>query len=167
MPANHRQLHTTPILQHLESIDLSPFRNTVTQLKILTSYFLLVYAHQYFFFILRFTALYSPAKNRVIVTHRYCTCELVQINVISVSENCTICEIFRISAHCLTCLQGLCSECDRLYHSYPERANHHRTAVTSSSPCSSSQNRNSYRSGTIVLIAALVLTACQSMSSGK
>uniref|UniRef100_A0A671VKC9 Potassium voltage-gated channel subfamily B member 2-like n=1 Tax=Sparus aurata TaxID=8175 RepID=A0A671VKC9_SPAAU len=51
----------------------------------------------------------------------------------STGENCTICEIFRISAHCLTCLQGLCSECDRLYHSYPERANHRRTAVTSPS----------------------------------
>ncbi|XP_072219676.1 E3 ubiquitin-protein ligase RNF31 isoform X2 [Leuresthes tenuis] len=48
-------------------------------------------------------------------------------------ENCSICGIFRISAHCLTCLQGLCLECDRLYHSYPERASHHRTAVTSSS----------------------------------
>ncbi|KAF3858947.1 hypothetical protein F7725_012148 [Dissostichus mawsoni] len=43
-------------------------------------------------------------------------------------ENCTICGIFRISAHCVTCLLGLCSECDRLYHSYPERANHRRTA---------------------------------------
>lgn len=86
--------------------------------------------------------------------------ELVQILVeydlthgidICVSENCTICEIFRISAHCLTCLQGLCSECDRLYHSYPERANHRRTAVTSaSSSSSSSQNRSSHRSGSIV-----------------
>ncbi|XP_077581291.1 E3 ubiquitin-protein ligase RNF31 isoform X2 [Stigmatopora nigra] len=47
-------------------------------------------------------------------------------------ENCTICGIFRITVHCLTCLQGLCSECDRLYHSYPERAKHRRTAVTSS-----------------------------------
>ncbi|KAG8014380.1 E3 ubiquitin-protein ligase RNF31 [Nibea albiflora] len=66
-------------------------------------------------------------------------------------ENCTICEIFRISAHCLTCLQGLCSECDRLYHSYPERANHHRTAVrlsSSSSSSSSSQNRSSHSSST-------------------
>uniref|UniRef100_A0A3Q0T4X8 Uncharacterized protein n=1 Tax=Amphilophus citrinellus TaxID=61819 RepID=A0A3Q0T4X8_AMPCI len=53
--------------------------------------------------------------------------------LLSVSENCAICGIFRISAHCLTCLQGLCSDCDRLYHSYPERANHHRTADTSSS----------------------------------
>ncbi|XP_031730766.1 E3 ubiquitin-protein ligase RNF31-like isoform X4 [Anarrhichthys ocellatus] len=61
-------------------------------------------------------------------------------------ENCTICGIFRISAHCLTCLQGLCSECDRLYHSYPERANHRRTAVLSSS--TSSQNRKSQSSST-------------------
>uniref|UniRef100_A0A3P8U355 Uncharacterized protein n=1 Tax=Amphiprion percula TaxID=161767 RepID=A0A3P8U355_AMPPE len=66
--------------------------------------------------------------------------------VVFASENCTICGIFRISAHCLTCLQGLCSECDRLYHSYPERANHRRTAVTASS-----KNRNSHRSGPVVL----------------
>ncbi|XP_069367686.1 E3 ubiquitin-protein ligase RNF31 isoform X4 [Paralichthys olivaceus] len=58
-------------------------------------------------------------------------------------ENCTICGIFRISAHCLTCLQGLCSECDRLYHSYPERAHHRRTAVTSSS-----KNRSNHSSST-------------------
>ncbi|XP_041659871.1 E3 ubiquitin-protein ligase RNF31 [Cheilinus undulatus] len=66
-------------------------------------------------------------------------------------ENCSICEIFRISAHCLTCLQGLCSECDRLYHSYPERANHRRVAVTSSSSSSSSsssQNRGTHSSST-------------------
>uniref|UniRef100_A0AAQ6IF97 RBR-type E3 ubiquitin transferase n=1 Tax=Anabas testudineus TaxID=64144 RepID=A0AAQ6IF97_ANATE len=54
-------------------------------------------------------------------------------------ENCTVCGIFRISAHCLTCLQGLCSECDRLYHSNPDRANHCRTAVSSSS-----KNRSSH-----------------------
>ncbi|KAJ4936683.1 hypothetical protein JOQ06_001270, partial [Pogonophryne albipinna] len=63
-------------------------------------------------------------------------------------ENCTICGIFRISAHCVTCLLGLCSECDRLYHSYPERANHRRTAVFSSLSSSSSQNKNSHRSST-------------------
>uniref|UniRef100_A0A8C2WDA1 RBR-type E3 ubiquitin transferase n=1 Tax=Cyclopterus lumpus TaxID=8103 RepID=A0A8C2WDA1_CYCLU len=64
-------------------------------------------------------------------------------------KNCTICGIFRISAHCLTCLQGLCSECDRLYHSYPERANHQRTAVSSSSSSStSSQNKRSQSSST-------------------
>ncbi|KAM7401442.1 hypothetical protein PAMA_005581 [Pampus argenteus] len=61
-------------------------------------------------------------------------------------ENCTICGIFRISVHCLTCLQGLCSECDRLYHFYPERASHHRTVVTSSS--SSSKNKSSDSSST-------------------
>ncbi|XP_034094516.1 E3 ubiquitin-protein ligase RNF31-like isoform X3 [Gymnodraco acuticeps] len=63
-------------------------------------------------------------------------------------ENCTICGIFRISAHCVTCLLGLCSECDRLYHSYPERANHRRTAVSSSLSSSSSQNKNSHSSST-------------------
>ncbi|XP_035026114.1 E3 ubiquitin-protein ligase RNF31 isoform X2 [Hippoglossus stenolepis] len=64
-------------------------------------------------------------------------------------ENCTICGIFRISAHCLTCLQGLCSECDRLYHSYTERAHHRRTAVTSSSSSSSSfKNRSNHSSST-------------------
>lgn len=57
--------------------------------------------------------------------------------VVCVSENCSICGIFRISVHCLTCLQGLCSECDRLYHSCPERSNHRRTAVKSSSSCKS------------------------------
>ncbi|XP_075871631.1 E3 ubiquitin-protein ligase RNF31 [Nelusetta ayraudi] len=46
-------------------------------------------------------------------------------------ENCNICEIFRISAHCLTCQQGLCAECDRLYHCNPGRAAHCRTAVAS------------------------------------
>ncbi|XP_049455334.1 E3 ubiquitin-protein ligase RNF31 isoform X1 [Epinephelus fuscoguttatus] len=81
---------------------------------------------------------------------------LRSIQVFSISsnkhpENCAICGIFRISAHCLTCLQGLCSECDKLYHSYPERANHRRTAVSSSSSSyssSSSQNRNSHSSST-------------------
>ncbi|XP_033961076.1 E3 ubiquitin-protein ligase RNF31 isoform X3 [Pseudochaenichthys georgianus] len=63
-------------------------------------------------------------------------------------DNCTICGIFRISAHCVTCLLGLCSECDRLYHSYPERANHRRTAVSSSLSSSSSQNKNSHSSST-------------------
>uniref|UniRef100_A0A4W6DUP9 Ring finger protein 31 n=1 Tax=Lates calcarifer TaxID=8187 RepID=A0A4W6DUP9_LATCA len=78
--------------------------------------------------------------------------------VTSVSENCTVCGIFRISAHCLTCLQGLCSECDRLYHSYPERTNHRRTAVTlsssstSSSSSSSSKNRSSHRLGHYIFL---------------
>uniref|UniRef100_A0A3P9LRS3 Uncharacterized protein n=1 Tax=Oryzias latipes TaxID=8090 RepID=A0A3P9LRS3_ORYLA len=46
-------------------------------------------------------------------------------------KNCSICGIFRISAHCLTCLQGLCSECDRVHHSSPERASHRRTVISS------------------------------------
>ncbi|XP_061551005.1 E3 ubiquitin-protein ligase RNF31 isoform X1 [Phycodurus eques] len=61
-------------------------------------------------------------------------------------ENCTICGIFRITVHCLSCLQGMCLECDRLYHSYPERAKHRRTAVTSSTsstPTSKSGNSKS------------------------
>ncbi|XP_037537921.1 E3 ubiquitin-protein ligase RNF31-like [Nematolebias whitei] len=58
-------------------------------------------------------------------------------------ENCTICGIFCVSAYCPTCLQALCSECDRLYHSHPERASHRRTAVTSSSSSSSSSKSRS------------------------
>uniref|UniRef100_A0A3B4AG94 RanBP2-type domain-containing protein n=1 Tax=Periophthalmus magnuspinnatus TaxID=409849 RepID=A0A3B4AG94_9GOBI len=49
-------------------------------------------------------------------------------------KNCSICGIFRISVHCVTCLQGLCSECDKLYHSGAERAGHQRTKVTSTLP---------------------------------
>uniref|UniRef100_A0A8C7H9P3 E3 ubiquitin-protein ligase RNF31 n=1 Tax=Oncorhynchus kisutch TaxID=8019 RepID=A0A8C7H9P3_ONCKI len=41
-----------------------------------------------------------------------------------------------LAAHCNSCVQWLCTECDRLYHSSAERANHHRTVVTSSKiPC--------------------------------
>ncbi|XP_028329514.1 E3 ubiquitin-protein ligase RNF31 isoform X1 [Gouania willdenowi] len=47
------------------------------------------------------------------------------------SDNCSICGIFRISADCMNCQLGFCSECDRLYHSYPERSNHRRTASAS------------------------------------
>lgn len=61
----------------------------------------------------------------------------------SLSDNCSICEIFRISAHCLTCLQGFCSECDRLYHSYPDRANHRRTTVTSKASAASQRKSSS------------------------
>uniref|UniRef100_A0A3P8WZY2 RanBP2-type domain-containing protein n=1 Tax=Cynoglossus semilaevis TaxID=244447 RepID=A0A3P8WZY2_CYNSE len=71
--------------------------------------------------------------------------------------NCSVCGIFRMSAHCLTCLQGFCSECDRLYHSSPERANHHRTAFTSSSSSSSSsssRNRSCNRSGQTYLVSS-------------
>ncbi|XP_015813053.1 E3 ubiquitin-protein ligase RNF31 isoform X1 [Nothobranchius furzeri] len=64
------------------------------------------------------------------------------------SENCSVCGIFRISVHCLTCLQGLCSECDRLHHSCPERANHHRTAVSPAAAAASSKSRNRHSSST-------------------
>uniref|UniRef100_A0A8C7HUT8 E3 ubiquitin-protein ligase RNF31-like n=1 Tax=Oncorhynchus kisutch TaxID=8019 RepID=A0A8C7HUT8_ONCKI len=50
----------------------------------------------------------------------------------SPAANCTICAIFPVAAHCNSCVQWLCTECDRLYHSSAERANHHRTVVTSS-----------------------------------
>ncbi|XP_056913509.1 E3 ubiquitin-protein ligase RNF31 isoform X2 [Takifugu flavidus] len=73
-------------------------------------------------------------------------------------DNCSICEIFRISAHCLTCLQGFCSECDRLYHSYPDRANHRRTTVTSKS---SSQRKNSNNSSTWCCLHCLKVNSLQ------
>uniref|UniRef100_A0A3Q2XVI1 Ring finger protein 31 n=1 Tax=Hippocampus comes TaxID=109280 RepID=A0A3Q2XVI1_HIPCM len=46
-------------------------------------------------------------------------------------HNCAVCGIFRMAVHCRTCLQGMCCECDRVYHSFPERAKHRRTAVPS------------------------------------
>ncbi len=48
------------------------------------------------------------------------------------AENCTICGIFPVSAHCPTCTQRLCPECDRLYHSHSGRSTHIRIPVTSS-----------------------------------
>uniref|UniRef100_A0A672MP97 E3 ubiquitin-protein ligase RNF31-like n=1 Tax=Sinocyclocheilus grahami TaxID=75366 RepID=A0A672MP97_SINGR len=48
------------------------------------------------------------------------------------AENCTICGIFPVSAHCPTCTQRLCIECDRLYHSHSGRSTHIRIPVTSS-----------------------------------
>ncbi|XP_076018488.1 E3 ubiquitin-protein ligase RNF31 [Genypterus blacodes] len=60
------------------------------------------------------------------------------------SESCTICGIFSVSTHCITCRQRLCPECDRLYHSYPERANHHRTTVASSSKSRNSHSSSSW-----------------------
>lgn len=50
------------------------------------------------------------------------------------NDNCTICGIFPIAAHCPDCVQHLCVECDRLYHSHPARANHKRTPLASSKP---------------------------------
>uniref|UniRef100_A0AAQ6IRZ1 RBR-type E3 ubiquitin transferase n=1 Tax=Anabas testudineus TaxID=64144 RepID=A0AAQ6IRZ1_ANATE len=86
----------------------------------------------------RVTSAFVLADQSLSVSHSSHV-SLVRCLVISISENCTVCGIFRISAHCLTCLQGLCSECDRLYHSNPDRANHCRTAVSSSS-----KNRSSH-----------------------
>uniref|UniRef100_A0A8C9T1I1 Ring finger protein 31 n=1 Tax=Scleropages formosus TaxID=113540 RepID=A0A8C9T1I1_SCLFO len=45
-------------------------------------------------------------------------------------NNCTICGIFPVFAHCPTCVQRLCGECDKLYHSHPERRGHDRITVT-------------------------------------
>uniref|UniRef100_A0A673MGN5 E3 ubiquitin-protein ligase RNF31-like n=1 Tax=Sinocyclocheilus rhinocerous TaxID=307959 RepID=A0A673MGN5_9TELE len=53
------------------------------------------------------------------------------------AENCTICGIFPVSAHCPTCTQRLCTECDRLYHSHSGRSTHIRIPVTSSKICMS------------------------------
>ncbi|KAM6919151.1 E3 ubiquitin-protein ligase RNF31 [Xenentodon cancila] len=75
-------------------------------------------------------------------------------------ENCSICGIFRISAHCLTCLQGFCSECDRLYHSYPERTNHCRTVVTL---LSYSKNRSSHRRSTWCCLHCTYVNCVQSV----
>ncbi|XP_053740188.1 E3 ubiquitin-protein ligase RNF31 isoform X2 [Synchiropus splendidus] len=58
-------------------------------------------------------------------------------------ENCMICGISRTSVHCLTCLQSLCSECDKVYHTYPELANHSRSAIVWSSSSSSSSSKTS------------------------
>ncbi|KAI5093130.1 E3 ubiquitin-protein ligase RNF31 [Silurus meridionalis] len=44
-------------------------------------------------------------------------------------ENCSICGILPVAAHCATCCQRLCSECDRLFHSHPARATHKRIPV--------------------------------------
>uniref|UniRef100_A0AAY4A234 RBR-type E3 ubiquitin transferase n=1 Tax=Denticeps clupeoides TaxID=299321 RepID=A0AAY4A234_9TELE len=52
-------------------------------------------------------------------------------------NNCTICGIFPVSAQCPVCVQRLCSECDRLYHSHPARANHSRISVASTIPAKS------------------------------
>uniref|UniRef100_A0A672ZZF4 RanBP2-type domain-containing protein n=1 Tax=Sphaeramia orbicularis TaxID=375764 RepID=A0A672ZZF4_9TELE len=80
---------------------------------------------------------------------KVCACLIIPTNnddgTFYVAENCSICGIFRISTHCVTCLQGLCSECDKLYHSYPERSRHHRTAVASS-VSSASKNIKNHRS---------------------
>uniref|UniRef100_A0A674DVF0 E3 ubiquitin-protein ligase RNF31-like n=1 Tax=Salmo trutta TaxID=8032 RepID=A0A674DVF0_SALTR len=60
------------------------------------------------------------------------TCIQLSLFLFPFADNCTICAIFPVAAHCNSCVQWLCTECDRLYHSSAERANHHRTVVTSS-----------------------------------
>ncbi|XP_059199906.1 E3 ubiquitin-protein ligase RNF31 isoform X2 [Centropristis striata] len=57
---------------------------------------------------------------------------------------------------------GLCSECDRLYHSYPERANHRRTAVSSSS-----QNRKTDSSSTWRCLHCSKVNSVQDVLCGK
>ncbi|KAL2097582.1 hypothetical protein ACEWY4_006789 [Coilia grayii] len=53
------------------------------------------------------------------------------------TDNCTICGIFPVSAQCPLCVQRLCSECDRLYHSHPARSSHSRIAVAHNKPSKS------------------------------
>lgn len=48
------------------------------------------------------------------------------------TDNCSICGLFPISAHCPTCTQRLCTDCDKLYHSHSGRSTHVRIPVTSS-----------------------------------
>lgn len=45
-------------------------------------------------------------------------------------ETCSICGISSVHARCSTCDQKLCQNCDRLYHSHPNRVGHNRTFVT-------------------------------------
>ncbi|XP_063075121.1 E3 ubiquitin-protein ligase RNF31 [Engraulis encrasicolus] len=53
------------------------------------------------------------------------------------TDNCTICGIFPVSAQCPVCVQRLCSECDRLYHSHPARSSHSRISVAHNKPSKS------------------------------
>ncbi|XP_046883121.1 E3 ubiquitin-protein ligase RNF31 [Hypomesus transpacificus] len=76
--------------------------------------------------------------------------------------SCTICGIFPVAAHCPTCVQSLCTECDRLYHSYPERANHHRTTViTSKSRKLHSSSQSSWRCVHCTTINSLQDVLCE------
>ncbi|KAL7842869.1 hypothetical protein SRHO_G00245580 [Serrasalmus rhombeus] len=50
------------------------------------------------------------------------------------TDYCGICRIFPVASHCNTCVQRLCSECDRLYHSPSGRAMHSRVPVAPSRP---------------------------------
>ncbi|XP_069044132.1 E3 ubiquitin-protein ligase RNF31 isoform X2 [Lepisosteus oculatus] len=46
-------------------------------------------------------------------------------------ENCTLCGMFPVSLHCPSCVQWLCTDCDRLYHTHPSRGQHRRSSTTS------------------------------------
>uniref|UniRef100_A0A3P8SIA2 Uncharacterized protein n=1 Tax=Amphiprion percula TaxID=161767 RepID=A0A3P8SIA2_AMPPE len=46
------------------------------------------------------------------------------------AETCSICGTAVVHAHCSTCIQRLCLNCDRLFHSHPDRKGHNRTTVT-------------------------------------
>ncbi|XP_076838037.1 E3 ubiquitin-protein ligase RNF31 [Brachyhypopomus gauderio] len=50
------------------------------------------------------------------------------------ADNCGICGICPVSTHCNTCVQRLCTECDRLYHSHPGRSTHARLSVDPTRP---------------------------------
>ena len=45
------------------------------------------------------------------------------------AETCSICGISAVHAQCSTCIQRLCMNCDRLFHSHPDRKGHSRTNV--------------------------------------
>ncbi|XP_034415980.1 E3 ubiquitin-protein ligase RNF31-like [Cyclopterus lumpus] len=46
---------------------------------------------------------------------------------------CTICGISAVHAQCSTCAQRLCENCDKLFHSHPDRRAHSRAVVTKTS----------------------------------
>uniref|UniRef100_A0A3B4X4C7 E3 ubiquitin-protein ligase RNF31-like n=1 Tax=Seriola lalandi dorsalis TaxID=1841481 RepID=A0A3B4X4C7_SERLL len=45
-------------------------------------------------------------------------------------SSCSICGISAVYAHCSTCVQRLCVNCDKLFHSHPDRKGHNRTIVS-------------------------------------
>ncbi|XP_076856824.1 E3 ubiquitin-protein ligase RNF31-like [Brachyhypopomus gauderio] len=49
-------------------------------------------------------------------------------------EKCAICGVSSVSSYCISCTQRLCTECDRLYHSHPARADHERETVSGTPP---------------------------------
>ena len=51
------------------------------------------------------------------------------------TETCSICGISAVHTHCSTCIQRLCMNCDRLFHSHPDRKGHSRTNITPVKTC--------------------------------